>query len=162
MRIYLAGPLFSEAERAFLSQCAGLFRAAGVECFVPHEHVLADTPVSPASIFDLDYRRGLSQANALVAWLDGPVVDDGTACEIGIFRALMDRGDRWRKGIVGLLTDVRRRRLRGAEEHGGLNLFVAGAITSAGRICWSVDEAREQLIAWHRELTRAGSVKDDW
>ena len=50
------------------------------------------------------------------------MVDDGTACEIGIFYALM-QSDPTKKGIVGLLTDLRS--TLGHEGH-GLNLFVAG------------------------------------
>ena len=50
------------------------------------------------------------------------MVDDGTACEIGIFYALM-QSDPAKKGIVGLLTDLRS--TLGHEGH-GLNLFVQG------------------------------------
>ena len=152
MLIYLAGPLFSAAERAFLADCARLFRGAGIECFVPHEHELALGPVAARAIFELDYHSGLTRANAVVAWLDGPSVDDGTACEIGIFHGLMQRGDPWRKGIIGLATDLRRHRLRPVEQYGGLNLFLAGAIADVGRVCWSVEEATDQLLAWKAEL----------
>ena len=90
---------------------------------------------------------GVRAANALVAWLDGPVVDDGTACEIGLFAELVASGDPRYAGIVGIATDLRLERRRGTVGD-GLNLFVAGAIVSAGRICWSVDEAVETLLAW--------------
>jgi hypothetical protein len=150
MRIYLAGPLFSPAERAFLSGCARTFRQAGIDCFVPHERELALGSIAAGTIFDVDYREGLLPAHALVAWLDGPSVDDGTACEIGIFYQLMQR-DAWRKGILGLSLDLRRQRLRQVEEAGGLNLFVAGVIAAAGRICWSVEEILSQLDRWNRE-----------
>lgn len=152
MRIYLAGPLFSEAERAFLSGCAERFRAAGLECFVPHQHERQIAHPTPAAVFALDYEQGLKPAHALVAWLDGPQVDDGTACEIGLFRGLLQGEEPWRKGMVGLVTDLRLQRRRPAFGSGGLNLFLAGAIESAGRICWSLDEALDQLLAWRREL----------
>lgn len=151
MNIYLAGPLFSPAERAFLSDCARTFRAAGIECFVPHEHELALGDVSARTIFEVDF-KGLEAADALVAWLDGSSVDDGTACEVGIFYGLMRVGHPRRKGIIGLCTDLRRLRRRSTEPTGGLNLFLAGTVLDAGRICWSVDEARDQLLAWKREL----------
>jgi hypothetical protein len=150
MQVYLAGPLFSPAERAFLAECARAYRDAGIDCFVPHEHELARAGVTAADIFAIDC-RGLEQSHALVAWLDGPTVDDGTACEIGVYYGLMARGDAWRKGILGLSTDLRRS--RDGRPHGGLNLFVAGLIERAGRLCWSVDEVRQQLLAWQRELT---------
>ncbi len=80
----------------------------------------------------------------------GPVVDDGTACEIGMFAQLVASGDSRYRGIVGLVTDLRLQRRRGKAVGDGMNLFVAGAIEAAGRICWSVDEAIVAL----RELER--------
>jgi hypothetical protein len=126
MKVYCAGPLFNDAERGFLDRTAGRFREAGLECFVPHEKELGSLDAD--AIFRLDY-EALSAANALFAWLDGPMVDDGTACEIG---RLQRRSEGHGDGVV--------------------NLFVAGTLRSAGRICWSLDEALEQLLAWKREL----------
>jgi hypothetical protein len=37
MKIYLAGPLFSNAERALLDTVAARLRSEGFEVFVPHE-----------------------------------------------------------------------------------------------------------------------------
>ena len=108
-----------------------------------HEHALArDVDVTAAWIFAKD-RPGIESANAMLAILDGPSVDDGTACEIGMFHALM-QSDPSKKGIVGLLTDMRG--MRG--ESPGLNLFVQGAIEDVGRIVTSVEEARDVLRAW--------------
>ncbi|CAB4689373.1 MAG: hypothetical protein F2663_02910 [Actinobacteria bacterium] len=140
LRIYVAGPLFSEAERAWLDTLATALRAAGHECFVPHEESAALTEFTGRSIYQLD-GDGLRSANVLVAWLDGIGVDDGTACEIGIFAELVRSGGPQYRGIVGIVTDLRLQRRRGAVPGDGLNLFVAGAIESAGSICWSVDEA---------------------
>jgi len=88
---------------------------------------------------------GLRSANALVAWLDGPSIDDGTAAEIGAFAELIRGGDPRYRGIVGIVTDLRLERRRGSVPGDGMNLFVVGAIESAGRICWSVREAVEAL-----------------
>lgn len=154
MLVYLAGPLFSTAQRAFLDTCARAVRDAGFECFVPHEHELSLGDVSARTIFEVD-STALRRANAVLAWLDGDAVDDGTACEVGIFHGLMQDGASWRKGVVGLCTDIRRHRLRAAEEHGGLNLFLAGTIAAAGRVCWSLDEALAQLRAWRVDLDAA-------
>jgi nucleoside 2-deoxyribosyltransferase len=143
MRIYFAGPLFTPYERSFIDACAALLRADGFEVFVPHEHELATgLDVTAAVIFAKD-RVGIEGADAMVAILDGPSVDDGTACEIGMFHALM-QADPSRKGIVGLLTDM-----RGARgESNGLNLFVEGAIEDVGSIVTSIEEARDVLRAW--------------
>ena len=68
-------------------------------------------------------------ANALVAWLDGPIVDDGTACEIGMFAELVRSGGSQYRGIVAISTDIRLRAPpRGNVVGGGMNLFVVGAI----------------------------------
>src|SRR5215207_11098846 len=106
----------------------------------------ADPIVRPgptaATIFAKD-RPASERADAMLAILDGPSVDDGTACEIGMFHALM-QSDPSKKGIVGLLTDIRG--MRG--ESTGVNLFVRGAIEDVGRIVASIDEARDVLKAW--------------
>ena len=143
MRVYFAGPLFTSYERAFIDECAGRLRADGIEVFVPHENALAEGDTSAAAIFAKDW-QGLSDADAVVAVLDGPMVDDGTACEIGMFYALMQT-DSTKKGIVGLLTDLRS--TLGHEGH-GLNLFVLGCIEAAGKVCNSMDEVAAALAAW--------------
>jgi hypothetical protein len=143
VRVYFAGPLFTPYERSFIDECAARLRAVGIEVFVPHENALAGGDTSAATIFEKDW-NGLSEANAVVALLDGPTVDDGTACEIGIFYALMQT-DSTKKGIVGLLTDLRA--TLGHEGH-GVNLFVLGCVEAGGKVCGSVDEVVEALAEW--------------
>jgi hypothetical protein len=143
VRIYLAGPLFTPYERSFIDECAARLRIEGNEVFVPHENALAAGDTTAATIFRKDW-DGLSDADAVVAVLDGPMVDDGTACEIGIFYALM-QSDSTKKGIVGLLTDLRS--TLGHEGH-GLNLFVLGCVEAAGKVCGSMDEVVELLSEW--------------
>ena len=144
MRVYLAGPLFTPYERAFIDDCAARLRKEGIEVFVPHENALAAGDTTPATIFKKDW-DGVAGANAVVAILDGPMVDDGTACEVGIFYALM-QSDPTKKGLVGLLTDLRST-LR--HEGHGLNLFVEGCVEAGGSICASMDEVVEVLSGWH-------------
>ena len=147
MRVYFAGPLFTPYERSFIDECASRLRAEGIDVFVPHENALADGDTSAATIFVKDW-QGLSEADAVVAVLDGPMVDDGTACEIGIFYALM-RSDSSKKGIVGMTHDLRATRDSNREgEVKGLNLFVVGCIEAAGTIVTSLDEAQKVLEGW--------------
>ncbi len=136
MRVYFAGPLFTPYERSFIDECAAHLRADGIEVFVPHENALAAQDTSPATIFAKDW-DGLADADAVVALLDGPMVDDGTACEIGIFYGLM-QSDSSKKGIVGLLTDLR----------STLGHEVQGCIEAGGKICTSLDEVRATLAQW--------------
>ena len=150
MRVYFAGPLFTPYERSFIDRCVGRLREADVEVFVPHEEIVAGAETTAETVFAIDY-AGLANANAVVALLDGPVVDDGTACEIGLFYGLMQH-DRSKKGIVGLLTDLRATRNYEAGAGYGLNLFVAGCIEAAGSITTSIDETLALLERWSGEL----------
>ena len=143
MRVYFAGPLFTPYERSFIDECAARLRADGIEVFVPHENALAEADTSPATIFAKDW-DGLANADAIVALLDGPMTDDGTACEIGIFYALMHK-DASKKGIVGFITDLRG--TLGHEGH-GLNLFVHGCVEAGGKIVTTLDEVAETLAGW--------------
>jgi len=141
MRLYVAGPLFSEAERAWLDSLAARLRAEGFDCFVPHENFRELADVTVTSVYEVD-TGGLRSANALVAWLDGPMVDDGTACEIGMFAELVRSGGEQYRGMVGIVTDLRLERRRDQEVvGGGMNLFVVGAIESCGRLVHTVDDA---------------------
>jgi hypothetical protein len=142
--IYLAGPLFSEGERAFLDRVAAGLRARGHDVFVPHEQFRTDmVALDAATVFRVDV-EGVRRANLLVAWLDGPMVDDGTACEIGIFSELVASGDPRYRGIVGLVTDLRTQRRRGTSGD-GINLFVAGAVLASGELTWSVEDALDAV-----------------
>jgi hypothetical protein len=143
MRVYFAGPLFTPYERSFIDDCAARLRAARIDVFVPHENALAAGDTSAATIFRKDW-DGLVAANAVVALLDGPTVDDGTACEVGIFYALM-QSDPAKKGIVGLLTDLRS--TLGHEGH-GVNLFVLGCVEAGGQVCGTIDEVIDVLSRW--------------
>ena len=144
MRVYFAGPLFTPYERGFIDACAARLRDESFEVFVPHEEALAATPESSAAaIFAKDW-PGIAGADALLALLDGPTVDDGVACEIGIFHALM-RADPTKRGIVGLLTDMRGTRGGGHD----VNLFVRGCIeASGGTVVGSLEEALAVLAGW--------------
>jgi Nucleoside 2-deoxyribosyltransferase len=140
MRVYFAGPLFTPYERGFIDECAARLRAEDFEVFVPHEHALAEGDETPAAIFAKDW-QGLEAADAVLALLDGPSVDDGTACEIGLFHGLM-QADPSRRGIVGLLTDMRGTRGGGHR----LNLFLHGCIEGSGsRVVGTLDEAVAEL-----------------
>jgi nucleoside 2-deoxyribosyltransferase len=143
MRVYLAGSIFTPYERAFLDDCASRLRAEGFDVFVPHEQGLVGLDATPAAVFAVD-AGGVESADAVLALLDGPSVDDGTACEIGLFHGLKQR-DPERKGVVGLLTDLR------AERRGefATNLFVRGCIEAGGgAVVGSLDDAVAILQGW--------------
>jgi nucleoside 2-deoxyribosyltransferase len=149
MRIYFAGPLFTPYEREFIDQCAAKMRAAGMEVFVPHEIPLPN-PVTPEFIFKIDSEQVL-KADAVLALLDGPMVDDGTASEIGIFWAAM-QSDSTKKGIVGLVTDTRVIRDRNMIDGKGINLFVRGCVEDVGAVVDSFEKGFTILKKWQSEM----------
>ena len=100
MKLYLAAPLFSEAERAFNLALADALSAAGHEVYLPQR----DTPnVDGAARTTTVFRANLAavaKADAVVAVCEGPQVDDGTAWEIGYAYGR-------NIPVFGLRTDVR-------------------------------------------------------
>ncbi|KRO54161.1 MAG: hypothetical protein ABR62_02270, partial [Actinobacteria bacterium BACL2 MAG-120820-bin50] len=88
---------------------------------------------------------------AVLALLDGPMVDDGTASEIGIFWAAM-QSDPSKKGIVGLVTDTRVIRDRNMIDGKGINLFVRGCIENVGQVVDKFDKAIVILRTWKSEI----------
>ena len=151
MKIYLAGPLFSNAERDFLDTVAARLRSEGFDVFVPHEQfaeqkfMRSDGGSAADEVYAVDL-AGVTGAAAVLAWLDGTQVDDGTSVEIGIFARLCAEDPKRYRGIIGLTTDMRVARRKGLVPGDGINLFVAGAIRASGEIVWSVDEAVAALI----------------
>ncbi len=105
MRVYLAGPLFSQAERRFMAHLRDRVAALpGVAALWPGDLFADDDleamgPEAKAHIFR-GCVEGLAGCDLVAAVLDGPQVDDGTAWEVGFAHA---RGmPAW-----GLRTDFR-------------------------------------------------------
>jgi len=124
-KIYLAGPLFSQAERDWAEELKALVEATfrQVQVLWPHEF-----PVQGEDIFRVNLEN-LEQCRLMIAILDGPQADDGTAWEMGYHYA---RGRR----IVGIRTDFRR-----AGEHQGsiVNAMIQGC-------CHCIVRSPEELL----------------
>ena len=80
MRIYLAGPLFTTAEREFNARLAARLRGHGHEVWLPQEH--EQRSASGKEIFSKDV-EGIDWAETVVASMDGPDPDSGTCWECG-------------------------------------------------------------------------------
>ena len=87
MRLYLAGPLFTQAERSWNLRIASRLRDAGHAVFLPQEEVKAITSLHADAIFRIDV-DGVRAAEAVVAALDGADPDSGTSFECGLAFAL--------------------------------------------------------------------------
>jgi len=114
MVIYLAGPLFTEGERAWMrglkQSIIDMAERIGVAVeamwpweFVPQAELDAMGEEAGKEIFRICASH-LEAADMLIALLDGPLVDDGTAWEIGFF--YRHRGAAHRP-IIGIRTDIR-------------------------------------------------------
>ena len=80
MKIYLAGPLFTTAEREFNTRIAELLRRAGHDVFLPQEREDRQRPAG--TMFEQDV-AGIDDADVVVANMDGPDPDSGTCWECG-------------------------------------------------------------------------------
>ncbi len=87
MRLYLAGPLFTQAERAWNAALAGLIARAGHWVFLPQDEVKDIASLDADAIFQVDI-DGVRSADAVVAILDGADPDSGTSFECGLAFAL--------------------------------------------------------------------------
>ncbi len=96
MRIYLAAPLFTTAERAWNAQVAEGLRGAGHDVFLPQEK---EAGLDGPGIFAADV-AGIDRADGLVAIMDGPDPDSGTSWEVGYAYGTG-------KPIVLVRTDIR-------------------------------------------------------
>ncbi len=106
-RIYVAGPLFSEHERKFLEDLVGnIATKLGLDekknFFLPHRDAgdIGITGTGREKVFEEDLHQ-LENSDVVIALLDGPDIDSGTAAELGIAYAK-------RKKIFAILTDWRR------------------------------------------------------
>ena len=146
MRIYLAGPLFSEGQRSWqmrikqgIQNWAAL-QGLGVEVVYPYELVEAagkqqEAELKGHGVFVL-CERALRETDLLVATLDGAQVDDGTAWEVGCFYALSGGAT---ERILGVRTDFRR---AGDAEGTRVNAMIDA---SCGAIVGSLEELLERL-----------------
>jgi nucleoside 2-deoxyribosyltransferase len=80
MKIYLAGPLFSAAERYFNHELTRLLRNKGHEVWLPQE--FEQRTMTAKQIFAKDV-EGIDWAEVVVANMDGPDPDSGTCWECG-------------------------------------------------------------------------------
>ncbi len=136
LKIFIAGPLFSQAEREFNLKVDEHLREQGFETFLPQRDVGELDELlrkkgrrAYREVFERDL-AGMDRSDVVVAILDGADVDSGTAFEVGYAFA---KG----KPVIGLKTDMRV--FAKGEE---LNNMLAQAIRALAR---NLDELVEEL-----------------
>ena len=80
MKIYLAGPLLSAAERNFNNELTRLLRNKGHEVWLPQEFEQRTMTANQIFVQDVE---GIDWADVVVANMDGPDPDSGTSWECG-------------------------------------------------------------------------------
>lgn len=78
-KLFLSGPLFTLAERTFNAGLARFLEARGFEIWLPQERAARG---GGRAIFR-SCVKGIEWADAVVACMDGPDPDSGTAWEVG-------------------------------------------------------------------------------
>ena len=133
MKIYLAGPLFSESERDWLVDIKRKLEAisSSITVIWPYDLIPHDDPDlhDKQKIFEI-CRAYLDEVDVLVCVLDGPQVDDGTAWEVGYFYCRHSN----KLPIIGIRTDFRN---AGETENSVVNAMIE---CSCSRIANSSEE----------------------
>jgi nucleoside 2-deoxyribosyltransferase/predicted secreted protein len=130
-QVYLAAPLFTEAEREYNARVAALLRSHFFEVFVPQE--AGDDSGTrdhdrQESIYSANM-KALESADIVVGIIDGADADSGTAWEMGYATARQ-------KPVIALRTDFRK---VGANEQ--VNLM----LEQSARVVNSTDQLLEAL-----------------
>jgi nucleoside 2-deoxyribosyltransferase len=138
MNIYLAGPLFTLAERRFNAALADRIvgHSPALSVFLPQtcDADLLGLPDFSQRIY-ARLMEAIHNADAVVALLDGSAVDSGTCVEIGYAKALG-------KKIVGVHTDC-----RGSESLSPVAVGLCDHMVSqAGNTC-SIDGLAAEIVA---------------
>ena len=129
--VYLAAPLFSEAECDFNSRLRDELEQLGMRVFLPQEHsnnIKTKEDIRQESIFSKNV-AAIDKADILVAVLDGVDVDSGTAWEIGYAHAVG-------KPVYGLRTDFRTLGIEGV-----VNLMIQRSVV----LCTDLSELVKRL-----------------
>ena len=141
MEIYLAGPLFTQAERRWMRALANQLRSLEYGVFLPQDDAgspLLQNPPDFHGAFEM-CRDAVERADVVLAVLDGCDADSGTAWECGFAYA---RG----KPIVALRTDF-----RGGEDS-GLNLMLRRSAVQVIEHASTDEELRPLIERIHGQL----------
>jgi len=135
--IYLSGPLFTPAERAYLEKIDEICQSLGLSTYLPHRDAGFGPAVGDTSkeFFTKDIEM-LNHSKYVVAVLNGPDVDSGTSWEIGYAYSC-------KKPLLGIREDIR---------IGDLNLMIDCSM----KVVSSLSELERQLKELTSSCSRSG------
>lgn len=163
MRIYMAGPIFFEADRLRNELWYNKLKKEFPLAYIYDP--LQNTDINGVEgkkkfagsqeIANGDNIR-LNNTDILIACIDGDVLPAGTCAEIGVMYEKIMRGDN--KYIIGICTDTRQcyltsseakdiggRSSLGEQQYSYQNLYVTGLIKQAGVLVSNIEEAIDIL-----------------
>jgi len=167
MRIYLAAPMFSEADQMYNEVLAKKIEATfpGIDLYVPQRNKDINDKTKCADAEDIcqgDFTNNLDKDDIVVALVDGNAAPGiGTVLEIGYFSRIcqeeIERQGYTNKKIISLYTDCREcsstyleaknEKLKDFAEcqYAYLNLLLVGALKRYGVMCRTIDDVIEEL-----------------
>jgi nucleoside 2-deoxyribosyltransferase len=147
VKIYLAGPLFTTAERDWNDGLAARLTAGGHDVYLSQAHPALERTGRAIFLKDLE---ALDWADGVVAVMDGPDPDSGTAWECGYAYA---RG----KPVLLFRSDIRH---SGDAPDIPYNAMLIGAADAHIELqLATLDEAARAILAVLRTLPRRGSER---
>lgn len=143
MKVYIAGPLFSSAERAFNLRVDRFLKRMGFETFLPQRDGLLMSNLLREGVAEQEAGRRIfakdveeiRSSDVILFVMDGRVPDEGACIEVGIGFALG-------KECVGFKTDTR------SLSRGTDNPMITGALR--GRVARSFTELRKLMASLKR------------
>jgi nucleoside 2-deoxyribosyltransferase len=99
MKLYLAAPMYTQAERSWNQQLAASLSAAGHDVFLPQEAIRTHGAMDADAVFRLCV-DAISPVDAVISVTDGPDADSATSFKCGLAYALG-------KPIIAVRTDFR-------------------------------------------------------
>ncbi len=127
--VYLAAPLFSEAERDFNRKLRDEIRSAGFSVFLLQEDSNNFKGDNRQKVIFNKNLKAIESSYIMVAVVDGIDIDSGTAWEIGYASA---KG----KPVIGLRTDFRTLGMEGR-----VNLMIERSVI----LCTGIQELLDRL-----------------
>ena len=171
-KVYLAAPIFSEADRDYNDKVANLIKDkfSNIDLYVPHHNKSINDKTRCASAEDIangDFTQNLDNDDIVIALVDGNTAPGiGTTVEIGYFARMCQEDINnygfTNKKIIALYTDSRECSSTYLEaknellkefaecQYSYLNLLLVGTIKRYGVMCRTIDdvllELEKQLI----------------
>jgi hypothetical protein len=160
MKIYLGGPMFTEAEVIYNLQLAQQIRSKGIEVYCPNENASINDKTRSDITGERIYLADIAEIESSNVFVCQIAEDSGTMWEAGYMDCLARKVDPTRYlGCIGLATDIRLATLPNPQQYGYdnqcgyLNQFIVGGLKLSLGICITRDELLTKLSYLKSKVT---------